>query len=153
MAAVTIPAEQAFQPYYAVEQTPKVVAILTGEKWEKQIDKSRRVYDPEKVSPTICTHQGGGQEEKFLMEDLRIRKLTPRECFRLQGVKDEDIDKLVGISDSTKYHLAGDSIITTCLMAIFGEMLGIDWKEKVRGITNGWNKGTQRENDDSEKTD
>ena len=65
------------------------------------------------------------------MEDLRIRKLTPRECFRLMGVKDEDIDKLSNMSDSTLYHLAGDSIVTTVLMAIFGELLEVEWKEKV----------------------
>lgn len=57
------------------------------------------------------------------MEDLRIRKLTPRECFRLMGVRDDDIDKLDGISDSCKYHLAGDSIVVNVLMAIFNQLL------------------------------
>ena len=78
-----------------------------------------------------------------MLSDLRIRKLTPVECFRLQGVKDADIAKLEGIADSTKYHLAGDSIITTCLMAIFGEMLKVEWKEKVKDLTDGWNKQTE----------
>lgn len=93
---------------------------------------------------TILSNAGGGVIVKEIEQPkLHIRRLTPTECFRLMGVSDEDIAKLHGISDSTKYHLAGDSIVTTCLMAIFGEMLGIDWKEKVKGLTNGWNKGTE----------
>lgn len=65
------------------------------------------------------------------MEELRIRKLTPRECFRLMGLKDEDITKVMEHqTNASSYHLAGDSIVTTCLMAIFGELLDIDWKEK-----------------------
>ena len=58
------------------------------------------------------------------MDSLRIRRLTPRECFRLQGVKDQDINNILkNQSDSSAYHLAGDSIVTNVLMAIFKEML------------------------------
>lgn len=73
-------------------------------------------------------------------DGLRIRKLTPRECFRLMGVKDEDFDKLQGMSNSTLYHLAGDSIVTTVLMAIFGELLEVEWKEKVEKLHEKGNK-------------
>lgn len=53
----------------------------------------------------------------------RIRKLTPRECFRLMGVKDEDFNKIAkNQSDSSLYHLAGDSIVTNVLQAIFKNM-------------------------------
>lgn len=56
--------------------------------------------------------------------EYRIRKLTPKEAFRLMGVKDEDFERVVrNQSNSSLYHLAGDSIITNCLMAIFKEML------------------------------
>lgn len=58
------------------------------------------------------------------MNSLKIRKLTPRECFRLMGVKDEDFDKVAkNQSDSSLYHLAGDSIVVNVLMAIFKEVL------------------------------
>lgn len=61
----------------------------------------------------------------------RIRKLIPKECFRVMGVKDEDFEKIAkNQSDSSLYHLAGDSIVTTCLGAIFGSLFGIDWTEK-----------------------
>ena len=67
------------------------------------------------------------------MEYLRIRKLTPRECFRLMGLKDEDIDLILeNQTQASAYHLAGDSIVTTCLMAIFSQFYDIDWKEKFK---------------------
>lgn len=49
----------------------------------------------------------------------RIRKLTPRECWRLMGVKDEQFDKLNGLSNTQLYKLAGNSIVVDVLMAIF----------------------------------
>lgn len=56
--------------------------------------------------------------------DLRIRKLTPKECFRLMGVKDEDFEKVAkNQSNASLYHLAGDSIVVNVLMAIFKEMI------------------------------
>ena len=73
----------------------------------------------------VCgTNVNGGHYTKTLMDNLRIRKLTPRECFRLMGVKDEDFDRVKkNQSDSSLYHLAGDSTVTQCLQAIFKEML------------------------------
>lgn len=54
----------------------------------------------------------------------RIRKLTPKECWRLMGVKDEDFEKVAkNQSNSSLYHLAGDSIVVKVLMAIFKEMI------------------------------
>lgn len=51
------------------------------------------------------------------------------------GVKDEDIDKIgQHLSTSAQYHCYGDSIVTTCLMAIFGELLDVEWKDKVEHI-------------------
>lgn len=53
-----------------------------------------------------------------------IRKLTPRECFRLMGVSDADIDKIqaAGISKSQQYKMAGNSIVVNCLVAIFRQL-------------------------------
>ena len=54
----------------------------------------------------------------------RIRKLTPKECFRLMGFSDEDFEKAKKVnSDSQLYKQAGNSIVVDVLMAIFGEML------------------------------
>ena len=55
----------------------------------------------------------------------RIRKLTPRETFRLMDFDDEDFDKVkaAGVSDSQCYKQAGNSIVVAVLEAIFREML------------------------------
>lgn len=54
----------------------------------------------------------------------RIRKLTPRECFRLMGVDDADIDKIqgAGISNSQQYKMAGNSIIVDTLYYIIRKL-------------------------------
>ena len=80
------------------------------------------------VVSTITTKASGYSGMPMLMQresgcemsKLRIRKLTPRECIRLMGFTDEDYQALkdIGLSDSAIYHVAGDSIITTCLASI-----------------------------------
>jgi DNA (cytosine-5)-methyltransferase 1 len=56
---------------------------------------------------------------------FRIRKLTPKECWRLMGFADEDIDNAiaVGMSNAQLYKQAGNSIVVNVLMAIFKEIL------------------------------
>lgn len=55
----------------------------------------------------------------------RIRKLTPKECWRLMGFADEDVDNAVavGMSNAQLYKQAGNSIVVNVLMAIFKQML------------------------------
>lgn len=93
-----------------------------------------REIDNSKVG-TICTNSGDRQAGVFWVQnsDMRVRKLTPRECFRLMGVKDEDYERVArNQSKSSLYHCAGDSIVTSCLMSIFGELFGSDWKNKIK---------------------
>lgn len=56
-----------------------------------------------------------------LATDLRIRKLTPKECWRLMGFDDKDIEKAqaVGISNAQLYKQAGNSIVVNVLMELF----------------------------------
>lgn len=57
------------------------------------------------------------------MENIRIRKLTPRECWRLMGFDDEDFDKARAVnSDTQLYKQAGNSIVVNVLEAIMGNM-------------------------------
>lgn len=66
----------------------------------------------------------GGENNGVVVNDLKIRKLTPKECFRLMGVNDSDYENVAkNQSNSSLYHLAGDSIVVNVLMAIFKEML------------------------------
>ena len=66
----------------------------------------------------------GGESKGVVSSDLRIRKLTPKECFRLMGVKDEDYYKIAkNQSNSSLYHLAGDSLVTLVFCAIMSTMI------------------------------
>ena len=51
-----------------------------------------------------------------IREDCRIRKLTPRECYKLMGLTFEDCDKArnIGVADTHLYKQAGNGIITNC---------------------------------------
>lgn len=101
-----------------------VAGELRGGKYERLYEQSRREYSPESLSPTLHTCGGGNQEIK-IDDGECLRKLTPRECFRLMGFDDEDIDKCysVGMSDSQLYKQAGNSIVVNVLEAIFKQML------------------------------
>ena len=92
--------------------------------WYKKglLEHDTRAWKSEKVSETLCTR--GGTKVAINTNNLRIRKLTPLECFRLMGVKDEDYYLCAkNQSEVSLYHLAGDSIVVNVLMAIFKEML------------------------------
>ena len=63
-------------------------------------------------------------DKPSVKHNLRIRKLTPKECFRLMGVKDLDYENCAkNQSNASLYHLAGDSIVVNVLMAIFKELI------------------------------
>lgn len=64
------------------------------------------------------------QDKGVVMNDLRIRKLTPKECWRLMGFDDEDFEKASKVNSNTQlYKQAGNSIVVNVLMAIFKELL------------------------------
>ena len=68
-------------------------------------------------------------------DTLRIRKLTPKECFRLMGFTDEDVDILHanGISDTQLYRFAGNSIVVNILEGVFRNLL-IDRNQPCRSL-------------------
>ena len=70
---------------------------------------------------------------------LRIRKLTEDECMRLMGFTSEDTEacRAVGLSKANIYHQSGDSIVTTVLASIFGELLGADYEGAVERYCDG----------------
>lgn len=70
------------------------------------------------VSNTLTTVQ----KDNLLLEkpQYRIRKLTPRECGRLMGVSDEDIDKMAAVNSNTQlYKQFGNSIVVDVMCAMF----------------------------------
>ncbi len=86
-------------------------------------EQIRRVYGTNGISPCLNTMAGGNRQPKILQEP-RIRKLTPRECWRLQGFSDEAFDKAQSVnSNSQLYKQAGNSIAIPVLEAIFRKLL------------------------------
>ena len=83
----------------------------------------QRIYSIDGISPTLCAGESGGGQNpcKHLTEDYRIRRLTPKEAFRLQGVKDEDISLVV--SDSQAYKIAGNAITVLPMMRLIDNIV------------------------------
>lgn len=87
-------------------------------------NKGPRVHDECPAINTTTTSSSFVVKTNSMYNQLRIRKLTPKECFRLMGVKDEDYERIAANqSNASLYHLAGDSIVVDVLMYIFKQML------------------------------
>jgi len=83
-----------------------------------------RVYNADGISPAMDTCSGGNRMPKIL-NNYRIRKLTPLECWRLMDFTDDEFycAQLSGVSNSQLYKQAGNSICVCVLEAIFKELL------------------------------
>lgn len=81
-----------------------------------------RVYSVKGLSPCLNTMQGGGREPKILVKG-RLRKLTPKECWRLQGFPDWAYEKAAKVnSNSQLYKQAGNSVTVNVIEAIAKEL-------------------------------
>ena len=85
-----------------------------------------RVYDDNGLVPSLTTMGGGHREPHIKLDDIpsfRVRKLTPKECWRLMGIKDEDFEKAQEVCSNTQlYKQAGNAIVVDVLVAIFKEL-------------------------------
>ncbi len=96
-----------------------------GTQWYEQ----DRIYD-NKIATSIATsfhpyYVDNERERESDTMNLRIRKLVPCETIKLMGFERKDYQAMrdADMSDMQIYHCSGDSIVVTCLMAIFGQML------------------------------
>lgn len=92
-----------------------------------------RVYSVCGLSPTLTNVSGGGGRQPMIVErrrsltenrnefDYKIRKLTPKECFRLMGFTDNDFEKAktAKVSSTQLYKQAGNSIVVDVLFWIY----------------------------------
>lgn len=88
-------------------------------------EQSKRIYSIDYCCPTLTTMRGKGRVPKILINN-HIRVLSSRECFRLMGINDLDIDKIQSSPEITipqQYKLAGNSIVVQVLEHIFKELL------------------------------
>lgn len=106
----------------------------------KGTEQVRRVYDPEGICPCLNTMQGGNRQPKVIESlttscniaavakkdnmEYRIRKLTPKECWRLMGFKDEQFLKAEQVCSNTQlYKQAGNSIVVNVMEEIFKKLI------------------------------
>jgi DNA (cytosine-5)-methyltransferase 1 len=101
------------------------LGLLDSDGWEKRHECIRRIYSPDGISPTLPTGTGGGVIPKILTNQFRIRRLTPTECFRLQGFINTEIN-LEGISNSQQYKLAGNGWSINVFQKVFENLLKND---------------------------
>ena len=115
----------------------KQLRKMNGDKGMK-FNQGNKEYSPrtDGVSNTLSTSTKDNMlaMPELRMEDgcmvdkegrkYRIRKLTPTECFRLQDVSDEDIEKMksAGIAKTNLYKLAGNSIVVSCMFHLFRKL-------------------------------
>lgn len=130
--------------------------IIKAGQLESSFDQSGRVYDPEGIAPTIMSNShgktsGGYTSPKIISDrvqmvvelqvnetrNFRIRKLTPKECWRLMGFDDADFEKAAAVNSNTQlYKQAGNSIVVDVLYYIFKNMGGVlDDRKKNRRRT------------------
>lgn len=82
-----------------------------------------RVYSVCGIAPCLTNLTGGGNRIPLIMEDIRLRKLTPKECFRLQGWSDDYFEKAEFVNtDSQLYKQAGNGVTVTVIEAIAKEL-------------------------------
>lgn len=89
------------------------------------IDAFNKRVNKSGCSPTLTTRPEGFKTAILpVTNNLRVRKLTPKECFRLMGFSDENFNAAydVGISNSQLYKQAGNSIVVDVLYYIFVEL-------------------------------
>ena len=118
------------------KQKPRVIGGI-GEKksnggapWYQQ----DRIYDNViaiSVTTSFNPYYLVGRED---MNNLRIRKLTPKECWRLMGFDDEDFEKAAKVNSNTQlYKQAGNSIVVNVLEAILTNLLFNESQEENKG--------------------
>jgi site-specific DNA-cytosine methylase len=112
-----------------VVKKDNLIVDMSIEELKKQARKKTKGLGlrPTKPSKKSLDKRPKGKGWQFVITEdgrlawIRLRKLTPRECFRLMDVDEDKIDVLLnsGISDSRLYQLAGNSICVCCMEGIF----------------------------------
>ena len=105
---------------------------------ERKMFNSYNNKEIKDIAPTQTANCGSTTSSAAVLisEDgsnyLKIRKLTPLECWRLMGFDDEDFYKAknVGISDTQLYRQAGNSIVVNVLEEIFKTLLNLKLKNE-----------------------
>lgn len=106
-------------------------------------NRSKCGFTPCEPSEKALSERPSGKGWKYVIAEdgrkawVRIRKLSPRECFRLMDLDEEDIDKIqaASISNAQQYHMAGNSIVVSCMEGIFYNLFSGEEAEPTGQLT------------------
>jgi DNA (cytosine-5)-methyltransferase 1 len=95
-----------------------------GKELSRNFPQGERVYSSQGIGCSQTAQGGGtGSYTGLYLHNYRIRKLTPKECWRLMGFTDEDFCKAEKVNSNTQlYKQAGNSIVVEVLEGIFKQM-------------------------------
>ena len=97
------------------------VGVVVLGNYSQSNHNASRIVDNNGIAPTVMENHG---TVTATIDKLRIRKLTPKECWRLMGFDDEDFEKASKVNSNAQlYKQAGNSIVVNVLEAIFKELL------------------------------
>ena len=89
-----------------------------------------RIVDENRLAPTVKENHG---TVTATIQNYRIRKLTPKECWKLMGFDDEDFEKAEKVNSNTQlYKQAGNSIVVDVLENIFSKLNEFGYISKLR---------------------
>lgn len=108
-----------------VKEQENTAQIMREEPLEREglHRNAKEVLNTNGICRTLSTQSNNLATKIKEQKSLRIRKLTPRECFRLMGFDDSDFDKVEGnLSNTQLYKQAGNSIVVNVLEEIYKEL-------------------------------
>lgn len=110
--------------------TPCEIGGVCDLSYPNSTTRRGRVIENGQISPTLTTENIPNVLEPWIWEVdgvkylIRIRKLTPKECWRLMGFADEDFEKAENVNSNTQlYKQAGNSIVKNVLVELFRSLI------------------------------
>lgn len=105
-----------------ISNSNEVKCLNSKDKNGKQPQQHDRIYDTSGLMTSLMSSEQSGRYN--ILNNSRIRRLTPKECWRLQGIPDKITDKVIvaGISDTQMYRGAGDATTVPAIYEIVKRM-------------------------------
>ena len=109
--------------------------------WKREIKIVDEFSNINKYTRTITTKQDRSPNAGVIYFDYinnaksKFRYLTPRECFLLMGFTEDDFEKAKRVNNTAQlYKQAGNGIVTTCLIGIFGKLFDVDYSSIINEL-------------------
>lgn len=122
-------AENVPEKYYYRETSAIYPVLREAVTKPNTVYQYRRYYVRENknaVCPTLTANMGsGGHNVPIILDSRGIRKLTPRECFHLQGFPKEYVLPSEKLSDAKLYSLAGNAVSLPVVQVLANKIIGL----------------------------